>query len=344
MISSRLNIFIYSGLFSGLGLFSFFLLVNYTGLSLPIANALNSTGAGLFFVAAFNVLGYFTIRVSSWLDNQYALSIRSKKKIILIYILVMLSFLPLNYGLLVIAKLLVGAASPFIFPNGGIRVLIMVWLVELVILGLLLAYRSVQNNLRLLQHTARLQKENNTARYTALQNQLNPHFLFNSLTTLIAEIEYNPQNAVTFTRNLSNVYRYVLQCQERPLVSLGEELEFMNAYLFLHEVRLGNCIFCNTDRPSEYMEQLLPPLTLQLLAENVIKHNSISAGKRMVIDITVENDFLVVSNLIHPQKSTTSAGVGLKNLSNRCRLITGKDINVSQQYGVFIVKIPLTDE
>lgn len=344
MTNSKSNILLYGGLFSGLGVFSFFLLVNYTGLPLPIADALSSIGACAFFIVAFNLLGYFTLRVSSWLDNQYSLNVRSRKKIIFIYFLVMFSFLPLNYGLLVLAKLLGGAAHPFIFPNGGIRILVLVWLVELVILGLLLANRSIQNALRWQQNTAKLQKETNIARYTALQNQLNPHFLFNSLNTLIAEIEYNPGNAVTFTRNLSDVYRYVLQCQDKRLVSLGEELEFMEAYLFLHKVRLGDCITCNMEIPADYMERMIPPLTLQLLAENVIKHNSITKGKHMVINITAENDFLVVSNLIHPQKSVTSEGVGLKNLSSRCLLIAGKDIEVIRKYGVFTVKIPLTDE
>lgn len=165
------------------------------------------------------------------MNNQYALNIRSRWKIVSIYVMVMLMFLLLNYSLLVVAKLLVGASHPFTFPNGGVGLLVVVWLVELVILGLLLANRSIQNTLRLQQQAAELQEENNTARYTALQSQLNPHFLFNSLNTLIAEIEYNPGNAVVFTRNLSNVYRYVLQAQDKALVSLAEELTFMKAYL-----------------------------------------------------------------------------------------------------------------
>ena len=109
--------------------------------------------------------------------------------------------------------------------------LITIWLVELVVLGLLLANRSTQKALRLQQRAAVLQAENDTARYTALQSQLNPHFLFNSLNTLIAEIEYNPQNAVHFTKHLSSVYRYVLQSQDKTLVTLGEELEFIRSYL-----------------------------------------------------------------------------------------------------------------
>ena len=340
----NLNRFLYCGLFSGLGIFSFLLLIHYADFPSDITDTFSSFGTCLFFVVAFNVLGYFTIRVSSWLNTQYALNIKSRGKITVMYILVMLAFLLLNYSLLVVAKLLVGAERLFTFPNGGLRILILVWLIELVVLGLLLAYRSMQNTLKLQQHAADLQKENNTARYTALQNQLNPHFLFNSLNTLIAEIEYNPQNAVIFTKNLSNVYRYVLQCQDKPLVTLGEEMEFMKAYLFLHEVRLGDCITCQCDISSEDMEQMLPPLTLQLLVENVIKHNSITIGNPMKIDISIQNDYLTVCNLIHPKKNRTSVGVGLQNLSNRCRLIIGKEINIQDKHGMFVVIVPLLDE
>ena len=203
---------------------------------------------------------------------------------------------------------------------------------------------SIKNALRLQQKAAQLQKENNAARYTALQNQLNPHFLFNSLNTLIAEIEYNPSNAVRFTRNLSDVYRYVLQSQDKTLITLGEELEFIQSYLFLHEVRLGNCIACNITIPTEAMEYQLPPLTLQLLVENVIKHNSINSNKPMDITIQIVDHFLVVSNPIHAKKSDTTSGVGLQNLSNRCKLMIGTDIIINNENQIFTVKVPLKYE
>lgn len=215
---------------------------------------------------------------------------------------------------------------------------------ELVIWGLLFANRSIKNALRLQQQAAELQKENNAARYTALQSQLNPHFLFNSLNTLIAEIEYNPSNAVRFTRNLSDVYRYVLQSQDKTLITLGEELEFIKSYLFLHEVRLGDCITCNVTIPPETMDYQLPPLTLQLLVENVIKHNSINANKPMEINICVNDCFLIVSNPIHAKKNDTTSGVGLQNLSNRCKLMIGTDISITNSNQVFIVKVPLIHE
>lgn len=343
-MNKRLDILLYVGLFSGLGIFSYLLLLNYSGFSPQVAEELYSFGACLFCIVAFNIVGHFTMRISSWLNDNYALNIRNRWKIAFIYLLVMLMFLLLNYGLLVTAKLLAGASHPFTFPNGGRFMLIVVWLVELVILGLLLAFRAMRNMLYLQQHAAALQKENNTARYAALQNQVNPHFLFNSLNTLIAEIEYNPRNAVEFTKNLSNVYRYVLQSQDKTLVSLDDELEFLDAFLFLHKVRLGDCITCQVDVPDDWRERMLPPLTLQLLAENVVKHNSISSARPMKINIWVEGAFLVVSNLVQPKQNVTSSGIGLQNLSNRCKLITGKEIEVCSKLGVFTVKIPFADE
>lgn len=340
-MDAKWNTVLYGLLFSGLGVFSFVLLVNYSNLPPQVADKIYSLQSLFFFVTAFNILGYSTLRISSWMNNQYAQNISKRWKIVAVYALVMLTFLLINYGLLVVAKMLVGASKPFIFPNGGIRILIVVWLVQLVILGLLLANRSIQSALILQQKAAELQKENNTARYTALQNQLNPHFLFNSLNTLIAEIEYNPQNAVNFTKNLSSVYRYVLQCQHKTLVTLSEELEFMESYLFLQGVRIGNSITWNTRIPPGYFESMLPPLTLQLLVENVIKHNSITMSKPMEINISIENKYLIVSNLIRPRKSCESSGFGLQNLSNRCKMMLGEEITVLNEDGIFTVKVPL---
>ena len=341
-VHMKWNVVLYGLLFSGLGVFSYLLLANYSELPPQVSDILYSKGAFIFFISAFNILGYSTLRLSSWLNNQYALNLRKRWKIITIYIAVTLLFFLLNYSLLIIGKLLVGSYNIFIFPNGGWRILILVWLVELVIVGLLLSNRSIQNTLKLQQEAAELQKENNTARYTALQNQLNPHFLFNRLNTLIAEIEYNPSNAVRFTKHLSSVYRYVLQSQDKTLVPLNEELDFMKSYLFLHEVRLGNCISCECLVPDDYSDAMLPPLTLQLLVENVIKHNSITSGKPMRIHIDIENNYLIVSNPIQPKKSNdSSSGVGLNNLSNRCKLMLGEEIIVIKENNSFTVKVPL---
>ncbi|MGL4293069.1 MAG: sensor histidine kinase [Bacteroidales bacterium] len=334
---------LYALLFAGLGVFSYLLLMNFTTLG-DISNVASSVAFIAFFIFAFNVVGFSTLWLSSWINTRYPRYVGNRWKIGALYLIVALLLLSLNYGILVSAKLLAGSNRPFIFPNGGIRVLILVWLAELVIIGLLLVNRSIQDSLVLQKKTAQLQKENNEARFMALQSQLNPHFLFNSLNTLIAEIEYDPQGAVAFTKSLSYVYRYVLQCQDKRLVMLEEELEFSRSYLFLHKVRLGDCIEWDVQIPAEYLESMLPPLTLQLLVENVIKHNSITYSRPMMIRLRVENGALTVSNTLNGKSCPETSQTGLKNLSNRCKLIMNKDIRVIRKDDLFIVKVPLLYE
>lgn len=335
------NILIPGLLFSGMGFFAWMLLTGYTDLSFRAETTLSSVWAKLFLILLFNVLGFLTLQISAWLNEQYVLNARKKWKIAVAYAAVLIMFLLVNYGFLVAGKLLAGASQPFIFPNGGIRILVAVWLVELAVLGLLLSNRATEQTLKFQQQAASLQKENNAARYAALQSQLNPHFLFNSLNTLVAEIEYDPARAVSFTRNLSEVYRYVLQVQDRLLITLDEEVKFASAYLFLHEVRLGNCIVCRCDIPDNELEYRLPPLTLQLLIENIIKHNSISATRPMEIGITASDGWLTVTNTLRPKKSDKSTGIGLENLTNRCRMTSGRGIEVTHTENLFIVKVPL---
>lgn len=343
-MGTKSNTIVSVALFSGLGVFSYLLLVYYTDLSDVVSEALKSIGSVIYFIVAFNLVGYATVKLCEWLNNQYVANIRKRWKMIAVYMTVMLLFLLLNYGLLVMAKLLAGVDEPFRFSSGGIRILVVVWLVEMVIWGLMLANKSMQNTLNLQIRAAELQVENDKAKYVALQNQLNPHFLFNSLNTLIAEIEYNPKNAVGFTKNLSRVYRYVLQCQDKPLVTLSEELEFARSYMFLHAVRLGDCIQWHSDISLGDQDCMLPPLTLQLLFENVIKHNTITAARPMDIHVNMENGWLLVSNPVNPKRCNEPSGVGLKNLSNRCKLILGKEVAITSENNVFTVKVPLSYE
>lgn len=330
-------------LFSGLGVFACLLLLYYTDVSQRSIDRLG-VWIYLFFVAIFNVQGWLLVRLSDWLNNQYRFVGQKRWRFVVSYGIVILLMFGVNYALLVIAKLFAGAEHPFTFPNGGLRVLILIWLVELVVLGLLLANNSMRETLRLQRLSASLQEETDAARYAALQNQLNPHFLFNSFNALISEIEYDPSRAVVFTRKLSDIYRYVLQSQQKRLVPLEDELRFAEAYLYLHEVRLGDCIRFEVEVAPDYDDALLPPLTLQLLLENVVKHNVVSMSHPMSIRLSADGGMLSVSNTLNPRIEDDSTGVGLGNLENRCRMTMGKGIEVRRTETLFIVKIPLCNE
>lgn len=337
MKSSRFNILPYVIIFSILGAVAYVLLASSGNLPVDVDLLLSYVWGYVFFVAAFNCLGFSIIRLSNWIGRY----MMHRWKMILLYSCAAIVLLFLDYALLVAAKMLVGLNEPYIFPNGGYRILILVWLITLLIVGLMIANNSVLHAMKIQKEAARLQNENNKAHYMALQNQLNPHFLFNSLNTLIAEIEYDPKNAIQFTRNLSEAYRYVLQCQSRSLVSLREELEFMQAYVFLHKVRLGDYINVDNRIADGYMESQIPPLTLQLLVENAIKHNSITATKPMTITICINERELIVSNSVNLKKNTNTTGTGLTNLSDRCQLITGKKLSIIKDDNLFTVKIPM---
>lgn len=330
-----LNKLLYCLLFSGMGIFSYLLLLNF--------NSFVSVNALIYTILVFNILGYTLLKISSWMSNRSPLYFIRRKKVIVIYIIVSAILFVINFGLMVTAKLLMDMERPFSLTS-GLRIFIIVWLVELVIVNMLLVNRSMIDTLKLQRRTAYLQEENNKAKYTALQNQLNPHFLFNSLNTLIAEIEYNTPNAVNFTRHLSDVYRYVLQCQNSPFVTLKGELEFMDSYVFLHQVRLGDCIMIDNRLPANTADYKIVPLTLQLLVENVIKHNSIGTHKPMTISLEMEAGMLIVSNHINPKINENSTGIGLQNLANRCKLQLDKEIEVIKINEKFIVKVPLLYE
>ncbi len=340
MQRKRLNRLYYFFLFSTLGLIAYVLLANATNLPTEADLLYEFVWGYLFFIIAFNVLGFLIIRLSLWIGRY----IMQRWKMVLLYSCVAVVLLFVNYGLLVLAKMLVGVDNPFIFNRGG-GILIILWLLDLIIVGLLVVNQSVRQNMLIQQEASKLREENNKAQYVALQGQLNPHFLFNNLNTLIAEIEYDPSNAVLFTRNLSDAYRYVLQCQDKMLISISDELKFLNAYLFLHRVRIGNFITVEYDIPEIYYDSKIPPLTLQLLIENVIKHNIISETSPMRITIAVCDNLLVVSNTINPKKVVEKgSGKGLENLSNRSRLMSRKEITIVREGDLFTVKVPVLYE
>lgn len=181
-----------------------------------------------------------------------------------------------------------------------------------------------------------------TASFETLKNQLDPHFLFNSLNVLSSLIEENPKKAQEFTVALSKIYRYVLDQKDKNLILVEEELNFAKLYVSLLKMRFEDAIIINFQTESDMNEFRIVPLSLQLLLENAIKHNIISDQKPLQIDIFKEDNYLVVQNSYQKKQTfEKSTGIGLQNIMQRYNLVSNLEINIQQTNEHYIVKLPL---
>lgn len=333
-------------LFSAIGAFIFLLIVDIGEMKGHKEELLLNPSAFLIVVLAFNIFGFSAVRVNTYWNRKIPLFYERGRLLGWSFIPVGLFLLLVHFAVFWSISAFVGADQTYIFKGKLLRLIFTTWLLEMIIVGLLFINISYKHMLVLYKEKERLKETANTAQYRALQNQLNPHFLFNNLNTLVAEIQYNPDNAVEFVQKLSNVYRYVLQQDDKQVSSLQEELNFLQSYLFLHQVRIGDCLTVERQLPEEVMEAKLPSLTLQLLMENVLKHNCISDEFPMMIRInSVNNDRAIsFSNPICPKQEIPSSGKGLKNLSERYKLLCGQDIDIQSVNNRFTVIIPLIYE
>ena len=181
-----------------------------------------------------------------------------------------------------------------------------------------------------------------SARFDALKNQLDPHFLFNSLNVLTSLIEENPKNAQKFTTSLSKVYRYVLEQKNKDLVTVDEELKFAKTYMTLLKMRFEDSIIFEIPDEASNPESRVVPLALQLLLENAVKHNMVTSSKPLHIKIYEDGEYLVVMNNLQPKQIVKkSSGVGLENIKQRYQLLSNKTVIINQRATDFAVAIPM---
>lgn len=181
-----------------------------------------------------------------------------------------------------------------------------------------------------------------SAKFESLKNQIDPHFLFNSLNVLSSLIEENPENAQRFTTSLSKIYRYVLEQKDKELVSIEEELAFAETYMNLLKMRFENSLFYQLPTTPLNANLKVVPLSLQLLLENTVKHNVVSEQRPLHIRIYIENNFLIVENDIQKKEVLQDRrGVGLQNIISRYSIITDRQVQIEQDEKVFAVKIPI---
>lgn len=188
----------------------------------------------------------------------------------------------------------------------------------------------------------KLKKEQMASKYESLKNQVNPHFLFNSLNALTNLVYEDQEMAADFIRQLSKIYRYVLDTRSKEVVSLETEMKFVESYLFLQKIRFDEKLKVEVavDGFEKYM---IPPLALQMLLENAIKHNTIAKDEPLTIKIFVENEMLVVENNLQIKNIPIEevSGMGLANIKARYEFLSDKPVVIEKTDQVFRVELPL---
>ena len=184
-----------------------------------------------------------------------------------------------------------------------------------------------------------IEKEKAIYQFEALKNQINPHFLFNSLNVLSSLAYQDAEKTNLFTKKLSNVYRYLLTTHDRPTVTLQEELQFVDSYLYLEQIRFGDTLQVFIENDKKHQDKAIIPASLQMLVENALKHNISTSKSPLIIYITINKGGVTVSNNIQLRSYVTKNGMGLNNLRKQYSLYD-KEVLITEIKTNFIVKLP----
>lgn len=297
--------------------------------------------------AAVNAGLTATFSVMMWYFNIYMLSRRPdkvrKQSISYTRLLSSLSFgLVVMLGLAWIQQLILSHIN---FGPVMLMVEVRGILINLVFYMFLHLLQQNYENQHINMELERTKSDNLGAQYELLKQQVNPHFLFNSLNTLKAMVETSDKQSVDFILKLSNFYRFTLESRKLDLIHVQEEMDILNAYLFLQKARFDEGFTFTSTLSEQSKATLVPPFTLQLLVENCIKHNVVSLQRPLHIRIYEEHDCIVVEN---PKQLKTgeehSLGVGLKNIDLRYSHLLNKHIDIIDDQHLFQVKLPLIYE
>ena len=287
-------------------------------------------------------LYFANVSLFIFLDHKFANDRFSLKRIIWGFILSLIISIAIIFLLRIIEDVLIEGKSWSIFISNensyNYFVSFFMTFIVTLLFHVFYIYKSFQENKvnqqKIIATTA-------NAQFESLKNQIDPHFLFNSLNVLSSLIEENPSTAQKFTTCLSKIYRYVLEQKDKELVAISEELAFAKIYMQLLEMRFENSI--SYELPESTNEDAkVVPLSLQLLLENCIKHNVVSSSKPLHIKISVEDNQLVVQNNWQKKEVLSDGkGVGLQNIVNRYALLTERQVTIIQNEKLFKVYLPI---
>ncbi len=326
------------------------ILIPFFGIAIPLITGMVNGQNFSTWQVKLSFLYSIFIAFVIWEGNRYLLfSMRSyvdwyKKPVRKIIVLLLgISF----YTIPVSVLLLVGWYHIFASTNTNWQI---VFTASLIIMICVIFITHVYETVFLVKESEsemlraeQLERARAEAELEALKNQIDPHFIFNSLNTLSYLIEEKPAKAKQFNDNMAGVYRYILQNKARDLVLLQEEINFLEAYFSLLKIRFENAVQLQLPANYEIFEQyLLPPISLQVLMENAIKHNEFSDASPLKMQIHFENDTLIFTNQIRKKElRKPSSKIGLKNLDERYKLIAGKTITVTENENNFTVVLPI---
>jgi hypothetical protein len=326
----------------GCGVFVIIQLINLAfGNEMPSANKLL---IGFVYTQLYSfTLGYSNKALFIYLDRVFAENRFSAKRVIIGFLSSFIVSMAVIFLLRILEDVIIEKNSFIDFIKnedpGNYVVAIIITLFVSVSFYAFYFYKSYQDNRikeqKIIAGTA-------SAKFESLKNQIDPHFLFNSLNVLSSLIEENPDSAQRFTTSLSKIYRYVLEQRDKELVSVEEELAFAKTYMNLLKMRFENSITYELPAEFDNPEARVVPLSLQLLLENTIKHNVVSEKKPLHIKIYVENNYLIIENNLQKKEVLQDRqGVGLQNIVNRYALISERKVLIEENNDYFKVKIPI---
>ena len=224
------------------------------------------------------------------------------------------------------------------FYNNELKTFLISWLIGITIGSLFFFYAEWNNALNREQ---KLREEKLIFQYETLKNQVNPHFLFNSLNSLSSLVRKDADLSERFIAKLSSTYRYILENKDKEMVSLEEELQFVKDYFYLQKIRDCDKIKLHVDLQDTTHKKVLP-ISLQLLIENALKHNIASVEEPLTIDVTEDSGYIEVKNPLRPKMQIQpSSKIGLKNLQERVKMITSKEVLIDRTHTEFSVKVPI---
>jgi len=268
----------------------------------------------------------------------------SKKRLVYISLRLLVIYLVVKFGMGIILDYIMPTHVKFYNENklapfvAEISEIILIALVFFVYEGIFYFNKSklieIEKN--------KLEKVTAEQKLNTLKNQVNPHFLFNSLNTLVTLIPEDEDQAIQFVQELSKTYRTILEVRDEKLITIEKELEALDSYIYLLKTRFQGKIHIINTIPEVYLKEFILPISLQILIENAVKHNIVSKSKPLRIEMFVKDNFLVVKNNLQKKDQVfASTKVGLTNIRSRYKFMTSQEVKVEETENDFIVRLPI---